>query len=222
MGTEAFWVPAVIAAAGAGVQAKSQDDMLERQDNQAAEGIRQQGARQKQADDRIAQEITGLENSTPEDSQAQATDAFMSQLKRTRAQARGEGVTGATSSAYAADSARAADDVDKYGANRAGVLGRINAPGLQRTAEGVSMSRAGSDIGAIARNANGDNFLNQLRLNSVRANPWMQAGGQVLTGVGTGMAANGGYGSNKPMTVPKGGVARYDAPVNGFDTRGLS
>lgn len=202
MGTEALWVPAVIAAVGAGVQAKETHDVAKEQDEAAAQGIRTQAGRQREADARVQQEVNKLGESTPEDSQRQATDAFMQQLKRTRSQAHGGGSVGAVSDAYNTDSANASTAVDQYGANRASVLGRISAPGLQRTAETVSRLRAGSELGQIGRNAAGDDFLNQLRMSQIQANPWVMAGGQVLQSAGSGMAASSGAGATK--RPPKG------------------
>lgn len=219
MGTEALWIPAVIAAVGAGVQGKEAHDTAKDQDEAAAQGIRTQAGRQREADARVQQEVNQIGESTPEDSQREATDAFMAQLKRTRSQAHGGESVGAVSDAYATDSANANKAVDQYGANRAGVLGRINAPGLQRTAETVSRLRAGSDLGQISRNSAGDQFLTQLRASQIRANPWIMAGGQALQGYGQGMATSSGAGATP---VKQGGVVRYDQPVSGFDTRGLA
>lgn len=216
MGTEALWVPAVLAAVGTGVQAVETRNTAKEQDEAAAQGIRTQAGHQRQADARVAQEVSNLQASSPEDSQRAATDAFMEQLKRTRAQAHGPEQVGAVSDEFSAGSAQAGADVDKFGANRAGLLGRINAPGMQRQNETVSRLRAGTDLGLIRRNSSGDQFLTQLRQQSIRANPWTMAAGQLIGGVGSGMAANAGGG---PARVPPGGVKRYDAPVSGF-TRG--
>src|SRR4051812_9942209 len=112
MGTEALWIPAVMAAVGTGVQAKEQHDTLKEQDEAAAQGIRTQAGHQREADARVAQEVNKIGQSSPEDSQREATDAFMSQLKRTRAQAQGGGSVGAVSDAYATDSTQAGKDVD--------------------------------------------------------------------------------------------------------------
>lgn len=211
-----------MAAVGAGASYKAQDDMLRRQDENVAQGIRIQSARQREADQRVAQEVSNLENSSPEDMQRKATDAFMEQLRRTRNASRGEAAVGALSDAYTEDTAKSASDVDRYGANQAGIMGKINAAGLQRVAEGVSRSRAGSDLGLIGRASNADQFLTELRARNMRANPWLQAGGQILQGAASGMAS-GGYGASaKPQSVPRGGVYQYDAPVNQFGTRGLS
>lgn len=220
MGTEALWIPAVLSAVGAGVQARESYNVSKGQDEAAAQGIRTQAGHQREADARVAQEVGKLQNSSPEDSQREATDAFMQQLKRTRSQAHGEDTVGATSDAFNTDSARATADVDKYGANRAGILGRINAPGLQRTAENVSRARAGTDLGLIGRASAGDQFLSQLRQSQIRANPWTTAAGQIAGGVGAGMAANaGGSGLEAATgTLDNGFQYRVPAPrpVSGF------
>lgn len=215
MGTEAAWVPAVIAAVGAGVQANETDQTARRQDENAAQGIRTQAGKQREADARVSQEVNKLGQSTPEDAQKQATDAFMEQLNRTKTQAVGERSAGATSDAYNTDSAQANADVQKYGANRAGVLGRIAAPGIQRTAENVSRARAGTDLGLIARNSAGDQFLTQLRASQIHNNPWTMAAGQTIGAIGGGMAASGaanGAGNVSSLGKP---VARYGNTFTG-------
>lgn len=216
MGTEAVWVPAVLAAVGSGIQAKEAHDTAKNMDQEAAQGIRLQGTHQRQADERVAQEVNKLQGSTPEDSQRQATDAFMSQLKRTRAQAHGGDQVGAVSDAFTSGSAGANADIDKYGANRAGVLGRINAPGIQRQAETTSRLRAGTDLGLIGRASAGDQFLSQLRESQIRANPWTMAAGQVIGGAGSGMASSGGYGK-KSKPYGGAGYGSGSVPVSGFD-----
>lgn len=209
MGTEALWVPAVLAAVGTGVQANEMRRAEKNADETAAQGIRLQAGKQRDADVRVAQEVSSLEGSSPEKSQRAATDAFMQQLQRTRAAAQGGDQMGATSNAFEADSGRATADIDSYGRGRAGVLGRINAPALQRIDENVSRTRAGTDLGLIGRAANADQFLTQLRLQSTQPNQWALAGGQVLTGLGAGMASRGGAGS-KPK--PYGGTGYGSGP----------
>jgi hypothetical protein len=207
-----------MAAVGTGVQANETNNAAKRQDEIAAQGIQMQSAKQREADARVSQEVNKLQSSTPEDSQEQATNAFMDQLKRTRAQSRGEGTVGNVSSAYAADSDAANKSVDQFGKSRASLLGRINAPGLQREQEGISRSRAGVDLGLIARAANGDNFLTQLRAKQSGANPWVMAGGQMLSSAGSGMATQGGYDVPDTYTDMPGGGFINHAPkkVGGY------
>lgn len=216
MGTEALWVPAVIAAVGSGIQAKEAHDVAKDQDEAAAQGIRTQAGRQREADARVQQEVDKIGASSPEESQREATDAFMQQLQRTRSQARGGESVGAVSDAYTTDSAAATKAVDQYGANRAGVLGRISAPGLQRTAETVSRLRAGSDLGQIGRNAAGDQFLNQLRMSQISANPWMMAAGQALQSYGQSSAASSGTKAPKPQGGTGAAGASFTGSTRGF------
>jgi hypothetical protein len=207
MGTEAAWVPLVVAALGSGVQAYNVRQTAKEADNVAAQGIRQQGERQREADDRVSQEVNALEASSPEAARAQATEAFMGQLRRTRGNAVENGPAGA-SARYGADLAGAEGDVADFGSRGADILARIGAPAQQRLAEGQGAGRLASDLGGIGRNAGGDAFLNNLRQRSVRNNPWLEAGGQILTGVGSGMAANQGRYGN-----PTKGGTRTDVPV---------
>lgn len=202
MSTEAVWIPAVLAAAGAGASAYSAHDTARRQDRDAAAGIRTQATRQSQADARINSQLDSLSKSSPEASRAQALDAFTQQLRRTRGDATGAGVAGASSGRYGTDIAAANEDVAGLGKTQAGVMARIGAPGLQRTAEGQAFARTGQDISGIARQASGDDFLNQLRARGDVASPWINAGGQILAGAGQGMAANGWGSDPAPKLQP--------------------
>lgn len=213
-GVEAVAIPAIISAIGAGAQVYAGREAAKEQDEAAAQGIRVQAGKQREADARVAQEVQNLENSTPEDSRRQATDAFMQQLKRTRAQSQGSDQVGAVSDEYTSGSTQANTDISKFGADRAGLLGRINAPGLQRQAETVSMGRANTDLGLIKRAAAGDQFLTQLRQQSIRANPWLVAGGQVLGGVGQGMASWNGT-QVTPGTEPLDPVGVHRVQMGG-------
>jgi hypothetical protein len=207
MGTEAAWVPLVMAAVGTGTQAYVAHEAAADQDKTAAMGIREQAAHQRQADERVSSEVSALEQSTPEAARAQATGAFMDQLRKSRSQAVPGGVAGA-SSRYDEDLGAAGEEVQDFGSKVASTLARINAPGLQRQAEGQGFARLSSDLGGLQRSSTGDAFLNQLRLRGIKPDPWLSGAGELVTGVGGGMAANQGrYGG-----VTQGGT-RTDVPV---------
>lgn len=189
MGTEALWIPLALSAAGAGLQAHNSYRTAKRQDSAAAAGIRQQAARQREADQRVNAEIGALEGSTPEGEKAQALSDYMTTLQRARSQARGGGDVAGASDRYQTDDAAAKVGIQNYGGQVADTLSRIAAPGLQRDREGRQINRMGSDVAGIARNAGGEAFLAQLRHNSINRNPWLDAGGQVLTGIAGGMAS---------------------------------
>lgn len=202
MGTEAAWVPLVISALGTGATVYSGREQAKDADAVAAQGIRQQASRQREADEQVSAEVGALEKSTPEAAREQATEAFMGQLRRTRGQAVTGGPAGASSSRYSADLDEAGSDVQNFGSKVANTMARINAPGLQRQAEGQGFARLASNLSTVGRNSGGDAFLNQLRLRGVGKNPWLEGGGQILTGVGNGMAASG-YGMDEGLD-PKG------------------
>lgn len=207
MGTEAAWVPLVISAVAGGASAYNTRQTAKEADQVAAQGIRQQAKNQEEADSRVTSEVNALEQSSPEASRAQATDAFLGQLRRTRGQAVAGGPAGA-SSRYAADLETAEGDVSTFGTKVADTLARINAPGLQREAEGQGFNRLSSDLGTIGRNAGADAFLNDLRLRGVKRNPWIDAGASIGGGVAGGMAGSTRYGSG-----PVKGGTRTDVPV---------
>ncbi len=201
MGTEAFWVPAVIAAAGAGVQQVDAHQTAQRQDEEAAQGIRIQGDTQQKADAQVAQNIQKLQGSSPDAVRANAANAFLTQLRRNSATATGSPVAGG-SARYKGDIANSTQDVADYGANLADTQSRILAPNLQRQQEGQNSQQLAANLSEIGRQSNANQFLTQLRMRGITPNPWAQAGGSVLEGVGNGMASSG-YGSPKvkPTTV---------------------
>jgi hypothetical protein len=195
MGTEAIWIPLAVSAISAGAAAKNQHDTLQRQDNEAAAGIAAQAGRQRQADARVSQEVQALEASSPEAERARATNDFLGQLRQARgAQYNANGV-GASSDEFAKDTAAGAGKVVDFGKASADRMARISAPGRQRVNEQVSFGRAAGDVNQIARGAQGDAFLTQLRMRGIQANPWIGAASQLGQGVASGMAQSSGYGS---------------------------
>lgn len=219
MGTgvgEAAIVPLIVSAIGAGATAYNAHQTLKDQDNVAAQGLLAQGQRQKQADQRVSQEVNALDASSPEASRKAATDNFLTALKQNQQQARGGKTVGAVSGQYDADSAAAGNAVDQFGRSQADVLGRINAPGLQRQDEAQGRARLGSDLGLIGRNSQADAFLTDLRSRSIQANPWINAGATLAGGVASGMASTGGAtGSSpvKPVTLTGDLTRRYVPPT---------
>lgn len=216
MGTGAeLAIAAGLTAAGTGAQAYNSYQTAKREDKTAALGIRQQAARQREADSRVAQQVDQLRASTPEAARQAASNSFLEQLRRNRAQAIDAGTPGATSAAYREDAGQAQDDVAAYGARTAGNLARISAPDLQREREGQGFARTGSDLAQIGRNARGDAFLQQLRQQAAgQRNPFLDVAGSLLTGAGNAYATKAP--ATKAAKVPKGGLTRYDAPPASF------
>lgn len=206
MGTAATLVPYVIATLAAGASAYNTKRTADKQDAVAAEGIRQQAARQREADARASQEIDSLEQSSPEDEQAHALDQYLSRLRANRGNAAGDdGRTEGASDEYRRDSATAKADIANYGEKLADVMSRIRAPMEQRRSEAYGRMRTASDLEGVARNAEGDNWLNQLRQSRVRRNQWLDAA--AAAGLAYAGAAAGGAGAGAGGGAPSGGIS---------------
>jgi hypothetical protein len=181
-------IPLVISALSAGAEMYNNRQVAKEQDTAAIQGIQAQAANQRKADETVNASVDQLGQSTPEAARAQATNDFLGQLRRNRAQSVTGGALGSTSSRFNTDAAGAQKDIANFGEQNADLMGRINAPSLQREQEGVGMNRLSTDLGSIARNSAGDQFLTQLRMRSARPNPWVTAGAGLGTGAANGMA----------------------------------
>lgn len=199
MGTEAAWVPAVIAAVGAATSAYTTKKAADNQDQIAAEGIRAQGARQLQADQRINEELKAMEGSNPDAERQKSLDDYMATLQEAKAQRAGDTNVAQAGSRYQADQKTSQAGIQNFGAKAADILSRIAATNNQRRNESIDIARMNSDVGGISRDAGADAFLTNLKYNAQRPNPWGLAAGQVAQGVAQGMASSGSYGSAPSM-----------------------
>jgi hypothetical protein len=196
-----------LSALGAGINAKNQHDTAVKQDQNAAQSIISQAADQRKAASQVNQEIDKVGASTPEAARQASLNAFMTQLQQSRSQA-GGGANEVGGSRFATDKASAGKEVTDFGTRTAALLSRINAPTLQRQQERQGMSQLGSDLSETQRQSQADQFLSQLRARTIQPNPWAEALGSTLGGVGSGLASNA---STKPPKTPKpSGPSYYD------------
>lgn len=207
MGTEALWIPLVLAAAGAGADAYNNRQIGKETDRLAAQGIRKQGMRQQEVDARVNEELNAQSRSTPEGERAAALDAYTAQLQRGRASAE-SGLTGiaGASDRYQTDVNAGKSAIGNYGDLLAGIQSRIDAPQRQRENEGVSRSRTAGDIGRISRDAQADDYLNQLLQSSVKGSTALEIAGPMLRGASQATAAGMG------RTPSSAEFARMHAP----------
>ena len=210
-----------LAAAAAGAQAHNTRQTAKRQDQQAATGIRQQGVRQQAADAKVAEQVAALEGSSAADDRARRNDDYLAGLRRNRSGMQAGLTPSIGSAAFRQDSARAAEDVQTEAERTAGLMARIDAPAMQRQSEAFGYGNLATDIGLIGRQAAGDEFMNGLRLRSIRRNPWIDAAAQVSGAYGGTMIGQGG---STPMSSPDGPVytpVQYggDAVYNTTPTR---
>lgn len=182
-----------LAAAAAGASYYNTVRTQDRQDKQAALGIRNQSKKQAEADARVAQLVDETGKSSPQAAITQQTDDYLAQLQRNQSDANVKPGVGGFSETYAADAAKANAGLGDFGGKMAGLLARIDAPGLQRRQEGVLFNNAATDLGKIKRNAAGDAFIDNLKLQSITRDPYLDAFASFAGGASSGVA--GGWGS---------------------------
>lgn len=198
-GLEAAWVPAAISAAGAGASALAQNQALKRQDRETARGIAARSLIQKQAGDRVQQQIGDIAKSNPDLERKAAQDDFMAALRKAK-MADGStdiGAPGAVSSRFGADASAARTGAAIEGQKLSSDLARIDAPTFQRQREATGLANTGIDIGMLGSNAEGLDFLTQMRAaRAGRVDP-------LLSGVGQGLAAFGQAYAGRAKPEPK-------------------
>lgn len=193
MGTESVWVPLAIAAVSAGAQYYNTQQTARKQDNALAEQIRNQAAQQREADARVAKAVQDTAASNPDAARTDALDQYVQQLRRHQEAATGNLNTPVgASQAFRQDAADAALGVKNYGDQFANLMSRIDAPAIQRQQEAFNFGDLSTDIAGIKRNASGQDFLDELRLRSIRRNPWIDAGSQIGMAYALGAAGKGG------------------------------
>ena len=223
-GAEAWIIPTVMAAISGGATYVNTQNTARRQDQTAAEGIRQQGVRQREADTKVREMIDKTRTSGPEGERKSALDKYMQALaiQAPNAQSSLTDVGGA-SGAYTADVNNARSGITDYGSQVAGLMSRIQAPADQRRRESNMMGRFGTDISQIERFSKGDDYLNQLRLNSIRRNPFLDALSSAAQAYGSSYA--GGYGSGSAGgsvgSFPTDGLTTANG-LNYASSRGLN
>lgn len=198
------WIGALIALAGAAVQQNNTVQTEKRQDSELALQLRNQGVKQREADSKVGEEVKRLQSSTSDDSRRKALDSYSTALRTNRAKS-SAGLTPAIGSdAFREGSAVAAQGVQDYGAETAGLMSRIDAPMEQRRAESFSYGNLGTDLNLISREAQGQRYLDELRLRAIRRNPGQDLLAAGLSAYGGAYAGRGGSSSGATSAAHEG------------------
>jgi hypothetical protein len=206
MGTEAIWIPLAISALSAGATAYDQNRVAREQKEESTDMMKAQQRKQLQADAILNENTAALGESSPEEERQKALSGFLETLRANSGVAGGTSTDAASGGRYGEDAAAAKADIQNYGANRSDMLSRIVAPSRQRQNERFAIGRTADEVSGVSRNADAERFLSQLRMQSIRANPWITAASQVGQGVATGMAGAAGSGgqlSDINVTTPR-------------------
>lgn len=182
MGTEEFWVPAVISAIGTGAQAINTRSANNAQDASETQAIIDQQKLQNAGAGAASKLTRQVQADTPNQIAAKSTGDYVAALrKNASAQALDGG--GSTSSLspvaganprYASDVAAANKGVQSYGNTYATDMGNIDAAIRQRQNEGNAMGTLGTQLNGLNAQSNSTNFVDQLRSQVAgQANPWV-------------------------------------------------
>ena len=191
-------IPLIMMAVGTGVQMHNTRQTARRQDQQAAESIRGQGRLQRQADAKVNEQVAQLEASRSADERAQRLDQYYDILRSKRGNLESGLAPGIGSEAFRGDSAAAAQGVQDQAQATAGLMARMDAPQIQRQGEATGFGHLATDIGLVGRQSAGQRFIDDLRLRSIRRNPWLDAVGQGLASYGAGSLAGAGQAGVAP------------------------
>lgn len=194
-------VELAILAAATGMKLYNQSQTVKKQDRALATSIRNQASKQRQADARVNEEITKLEGSTAENQRVKNLNAYTDALRK-RAGEMTAGLTPAIgSAAFQTDAASAADGVRQYADDNASLMARIDAPAYQRRDEAKGQGVLATDLSLIGREAEGQAYLDKLRLERIRENPWLNA----IADIGIGVAGSGLGGGKGVSKIKVGG-----------------
>jgi hypothetical protein len=216
VGTEAFWVPAVMAAVGTGAQYVNQQNASTRQNNAEVQAINNQQQIRGNANAQVKQLTDQVAQNTPTQIQGQETGAFVNTLRKNAAGSTQGGPTNlnptnggqsvsalapasGASSRYNADTAASQKAVQDFGQTNASELSAVDAAVRQRQNEGLAMQTLGTNLNGLNLQSQTQSFVDQLRsLTAGQANPWVSILGKGLNSAAGGMAKNGWFTGGPP------------------------
>jgi hypothetical protein len=207
-GTEAFWIPAVIAAVGTGTMAVNQMNANSRQNDAETQAIDSAQQSRQQANDQVKALTQGIAQSSPQQIANQETSQFVNQLRTNEAgSTQGNSTSNPNtfgqsesslppiaggSSRYKSGTAAAQKEDQQYGQTEAQQMGAIDGAIRQRQNEGLALNTLGTNLNLIGAQAASNGFVNQLRAQAAgQSSPWANLFGGLLQKGGATMAANG-------------------------------
>lgn len=185
-------VALALAAAAAGTQYYNTTQTAKRQDNSLADSIRHQSKIQKEGDQAVNATVDKIAASKSESAREQRLGDYLQVLRRNKATTTAGLEPAVGGAAFKADAAQAANDAAAYGDTNAGLMARMDAPGLQRQAEGFDYGRLGTDLGLVGRESQGQQFLDQIKLNAIRRNAKLDLAAGLMSAAAGGVAGSAG------------------------------
>ena len=168
----------ILTAAGAGTQAVNNNIAMRRQDREAARGIRKQGELQREANNRVNQQIDELAASDGSTERADALAGFQNAIRETADSAHGslpgDALLLGANPRFAEKVSQGQTQIRQGADESADRLAIIDAAVAQRMNEGSRMGRTATDLSETKRRSAAEDFINQLRINERRPNEWVE------------------------------------------------
>jgi hypothetical protein len=233
MGTEEFWVPALVAAVGSGAQAINQSNANKRASNAEVQSINDQQQYREQANSQVKNLTQQIAQNSPQQMAAKETGDFVNTLRKNQA---GSAAPNAASSnpdtnfgapvsamppaagasaRYKTDAANAQAQTEAYGNTYANEIGQIDSAVRQRQNEGLALSTLGTNLNTLGAESYTKNFVDQLRAQTAgQANPWVGLFSNMLQNGAKAYASDYGTPSKTPISLTSQYSGRY-APTGG-------
>jgi hypothetical protein len=191
LGTEEFWVPAVLAAVSAGAQYVNTSNAASRANNAETQSIDDQAHIRANANGAVKQLTNQIGTNSPNALKDQAETAFVNTLRSNAAGSAQGGNTapGSTnfgssisaltpstvgSSRYKSGTANSQQQVEQFGNTNADEMATVDAAVRQRQGEGLAQQTLGTGLNTLGAESYTQNFVDQLRAQSAgQSSPWV-------------------------------------------------
>lgn len=204
------WIAVAMTVVGAAVSAYNSNKTLKKQDRETVRAIRRQRTQTEASNKRVRETVDQLASSDDRKARADAGKKYLSALNLGQGQPQTTlgGTLGGVSEDYRQAAARSAANESAYAGDTAGLMASQDAPFSQRLGESFALGNLDTDIRSIASIADGNAGVDQLRIQGVRRNPWLDLAGSALSSYGAnaggGAATAGGSGKMKSGANRKG------------------
>jgi hypothetical protein len=230
MGTEAFWIPAAIAAVSAIGSGANQYYANKRGQNAEAVALDNANNFKTKANADVNQLTQKIANNNPNAAANAEEGNFVSTLRKNVGGTTGSASTsptnfGAPTSAlgptpgankrFNSDTAAANSQVQSYGNTNAGEMSAVDTAINQRKNEGLQMGTLSANLNQLNQQAYGQTFVDQLRAKTAaQPNPWVDMFTKGLGAASGGMSKNGWFASN-PAIGSANSAANYAGAFTG-------
>ena len=233
MGTEEFWIPAVLAAVSAGGQAVNQSNANSRAQNAEVQNIDQQQQLRQQANDQVKALTQQINTNSPQQIASKEESQFVNTLRNAQAGTAAGGASNGNSNTFGQpvsalpqnvagasksyqQSANAAQkEAQQYGNTEAGLMSAIDAAVRQRQNEGLAMQTLGTNLNLLGGQSQMSNWVNQLRAQTAgQSSPWASLFSNILGGTAKTAASNGWFGGGGNGGAPIGAYTSSPSQLN--------